>query len=128
MANLCIRLTFPFLQPIGNVVKGQENPLQEVVPNIVYGQDHNIRKLPGHLPPNQRDSFENPYARKLPTYPQIPGPVGYPQYPQGYPQYPMQPNYGRRRRKKRKKRDSPGKAQANEYDPHWGIHRIMSTG
>ena len=116
---------------IGDVVKGQENPLQEVVPNIIYGQGHNVRKGTSH-----RENFENPYARKLPTYPQMQGPVrypqsdpqGYPQYPQGYPQYPMQQNYGRKKRKKRKKRDAPEKTQKNNYDPHSGIHRIMSTG
>ena len=111
---------------ISDVVKGEENPLEEVVPNIVYGQGHNIRKYPGHLAPNQQDNFENPYARKQPTYPQMPPvPVPYPSYPQGYPQYPMQQNYGRRRR--RKKRETV-KKPADDYDAHWGIHRIMSTG
>ena len=94
--------------------------------SIVYGQGHNIRKYPGHLAPNQQDNFENPYARKQPTYPQMPPvPVPYPSYPQGYPQYPMQQNYGRRRR--RKKRETVKKL-ADDYDAHWGIHRIMSTG
>ena len=110
--------------------------MQEVVPNIIYGQNsgrHNIRKYPGHLAPNQQDNFENPYARKQPTYPQRPQqrpqppPVAYPQYPQGYPQYPMQPNYGKKRRRKRKKRDA-GSQTTEDYDTHWGIHRIMSTG
>ena len=84
----------------------------------------------------RQDTFEYPYARQ--QYPKA-MPVNYPQYPQqgypqqqqqqGYPQgYPQQqqfplPGYPGRR-KRRIKRD----AKKDEYDPHWGIHRIMSTG
>ena len=110
------------------------NSCQHPLINYLNSGRHNIRKYPGHLAPNQQDNFENPYARKQPSYPQRPQrpqppPVEYPQYPQGYPQYPMQPNYGKKRRRKRKKRDTGSQSQTTEdYDTHWGIHRIMSTG
>ena len=95
---------------VGNVVQGKANPAEEVVPNLNYGQAHNVRKYPSHLPPNQQDNFENPYSRQYPA--QIPQ---YPQYPPAYPQ----PNYGKKRRKR---------AANHDYNAHWGIHQIMSTG
>ena len=101
---------------VGNVVKGKSSKMEEVVPQMAYGQPHSIRKYPGHL--NQQDTFENPYFK--PNYPQMQpqGQMGYPQYPQqGYPQY--QPQYGKRRRKRQAK---------ESYDAHFGLHRIMSTG
>lgn len=83
------------------------------MPNLNYGQRqaHNVRKYPSHLAPSQQDNYENPYSRQYP--PQMP------QYPQqnNYPSYP-QPNYGKRR-----KRDT-----SKDYNAHWGIHQIMSTG
>ncbi len=108
-----------------NVLNRKSKQPQEIVPQIPYQQPHHIRKYPGHLA-GQQDSFENPYARQqqtfqVPNYPQM-QPQGYPQAypaPQGYPSYPGT-NYGRRRRKKR--------AVEKDYDAHWGIHRIMSTG
>ena len=81
----------------------------------------------------RQDTFEYPYARQYPKV-QMPD-VNYPQYPQqqGYPpqgcpqqqQFPPLPGYPGRR-KRRIKRDN--NSQKDDYDPHWGIHRIMSTG
>lgn len=107
---------------VENALKGKPSVVEEVVPQMAYGQPHNIRKYPSHLAANQRDSFENPYARQFPSQQgqQFPYPGQFPQVPQGYPQYPMQPNYGKKRRKRA--------AADPDFDPHWGIHRIMSTG
>ena len=102
-------------------MKAEPSSVEEVVPNMAYGQPHNVRKYPSHLAQNQQDSFEYPYARqKQQNYPQMP-PVGYPQYPQGYPQY--QPNYGKKRRKRK-----ASSSKYEQFDAHSGIHRIMSTG
>ena len=107
--------TFPFshnkLLIDKSILTGKANPGEEVVSNLNYGQAHNVRKYPSHLAPSQQDNYENPYSRQYP--PQMP------QYPQqnNYPSYP-QPNYGKRR-----KRDT-----SKDYNAHWGIHQIMSTG
>lgn len=111
---------------VGNVLKSdRRNKGEETVPNIGYNQPHSVKKYPTELGANQQDNFENPYARQQqyqmpvqqPVYPQQPQYPQYPQYPPAYPQYP-QGGYGRRRRKR----------AVPDYDAHWGIHRIMSTG
>ena len=130
MLELVLKRYYNSLRQSLKKISGQPNNVEEVIPEIGYPQPHNVRKNPSELNGRQ-DTFEYPYARQYPKV-QMPD-VNYPQYPQqqGYPQgYPQQqqfpplPGYPGKR-KRRIKRDN---SEKDEYDPHWGIHRIMSTG
>ena len=96
----------------------------EVIPNVVYSQNHNVRKNQPELD-GRMDNFENPYGR---------------QQPQQQPQYqppPYQMPYPQGRIVKRAAAPAPAAQAAtmvNEIKestdnlPHFGIHRLVSTG